>query len=174
MLAVPARAAAPEVVRSAPREEASLVLAGQRIAVEYGRPTLRGRKIFGTLVPWGEVWRTGADEATRLSTAIALRFEGLVVEPGDYSLFTVPGVEGWQLVINKVAHQWGAFNYDPRLDVGRAAMRRDRLSVPLERLSIALHADGASAGTLWIGWERTLVSVRFEVVAEGPPAPAAQ
>ena len=169
---VPCRAALalPEVERAAPREEAVLTLAGKRIAVVYGRPALRGREMFGVRIPWGEIWRTGSDEATKLTTEIELRFPGFVVPPGEYALFTVPGEQAWQLVVNRAAEQWGAFNHDPRLDLGRVTMRVDAVSPPLERLSIALHADGESAGTLWIGWERALASVHFEVVAP-PPLP---
>lgn len=167
----PGTLGAPDVERAAPREETALSLAGKRIAVAYGRPVLRGRQMFGVRIPWGEIWRTGSDEATKLTTEIELRFAGFAVPPGEYALFTVPGERAWQLVVNRGAEQWGAFNYDRRLDVGRVEMRLDAVSPPLERLSIALHAEGEGAGTLWIGWERALASVRFEVVAP-PPEPA--
>ncbi len=176
MLAVLAAAgarSAPEVERSAPREETTLVLAGKRIAVVYGRPALRGRAMFGVLVPWDEIWRTGADEASQLRTEIDLRFGALAVPKGAYGLFTVPGERGWQLVINKVADQWGAFNYDPSQDLGRVPMLLEALSSPLERLSIALTAQGEAQGTLWIGWEKSVASAEFEALPEAPPPVAA-
>ena len=166
-------AAGPAVERIAPREEASLVLAGQRVAVTYGRPALQGRGMFGLLVPYGAVWRTGADEASKLTTEAELRFGTQVLPRGAYALFTIPGERGWQLVLNRTADQWGAFNYDPALDALRVPMRLAPLSAPIERLSMALTAQGENGGTLWIGWERVVASVDFEAVP-GPVAPPAQ
>jgi hypothetical protein len=172
-IAVAAALAAPEVTRSAPRDEASLVLSGKRLTIAYGRPSLRGRDMFGVLVPFGKIWRTGADEATKLSTEIDLRFGALLVPKGDYSLFTIPGERAWQLVVNQTADQWGAFNYESSRDLGRVPLRLQGLSAPIERLSIALTASGETAGTLWIGWEKTVASVDFEAVPEPPAAATA-
>jgi hypothetical protein len=172
-LSIPLLGAGPEVARSAPREESSVVLAGKRVAIAYGRPLLRGRAIFGVLVPWGEIWRTGADEATRLTSEIDLRFGDRAAPKGEYAVFTIPGERGWQLVLNRTADQWGAFNYDPAQDVLRVPMRVDAIAAPLERLSIALTRGGETAGTLWIGWEKTVASVDFEALPEAlPPAVA--
>jgi hypothetical protein len=172
-LLLSAARAAPEVERAAPRESSNLMLAGKHLSVAYGRPALRGRTIFGVLVPWGEIWRTGADEASKLSTEADLRFGARELPKGNYAVFTVPGEREWQLVLNRTADQWGAFNYDPAADALRVPMRRDSVSAPIDRLSIALTARGESAGTLWIGWETTVVSVDFELVgepaAEAPP-----
>jgi hypothetical protein len=170
-LLLTAARAAPEVERSAPRESSNLVLAGKHLSISYGRPVLRGRTHFGVLVPWGEIWRTGADEATKLSTEADLRFGTVELPKGNYAVFTIPGERDWQLVLNKTADQWGAFNYDPAEDALRVPMRRESVSAPIERLSIALTARGESAGTLWIGWETSVVSVDFDLVAEPPPAP---
>lgn len=165
-LLLTAARAAPEVERSAPRESTNLVLAGRHLSIAYGRPLLRGRTMFGVLVPWGEIWRTGADEATRLSTESDLRFATGDLPRGNYAVFTIPAEHDWQLVLNKTADQWGAFNYDPAEDALRVPMRRDFLSAPMDRLSIALTARGEAAGTLWIGWESTVVSADFELVLE--------
>ncbi len=163
--------AQPEVAPGVPRETAAVVVGGGRVAVTYGRPSMRGRPIFGALVPWNEVWRTGADQATRLATELELRFGDVAVPAGEYALFTIPGERGWQLVLNKAADQWGAFNYDPALDVARVPMLVERIPSPLERLSIALSVHGETGGTLWIGWESTVASVRFEAIPLGPPSP---
>jgi hypothetical protein len=168
LAALAAVAATPEVAPAGPRETTLLMVAGGRVAVAYGRPSMRGRPIFGALVPWGEIWRTGADQATRLSTELELRFGDAVVPAGEYALFTIPGERGWQLVLNKAADQWGAFNYDASLDVARVPMQVERLPSPLERLSIALSAQ-ENVGTLWIGWETTVASARFGAVPLGPP-----
>jgi hypothetical protein len=171
-LLLTAARAAPEVERSAPRESSNLVLSGKHLSIAYGRPLLRGRSMFGVLVPWGKVWRTGADEATKLSTEVDLRFGAGELPKGNYAVFTIPGERDWQLVLNKTADQWGAFNYDPSEDALRVPMRRDSLAAPIDRLSIALTARGEAAGTLWIGWETTVVSADFELVPE-PASPAA-
>ena len=172
-LVVAAAHAGPEVQRSAPREQAALTLAGKRLAIDYGRPAIRGRSIFGVLVPWDEIWRTGADEASQFSSELDLRFAGVVVPKGKYALFTIPGERGWQLVLNKVADQWGSFNYEAAQDVVRVPMRFESVSEPIERLSMALTASGEDAATLWIGWEKTVVSASFEVIPEPGPAAAA-
>lgn len=170
LLLLSAARAAPEVERAAPRESSTLVLAGKHLSISYGRPLLRGRTMFGMLVPWGEIWRTGADEATKLSTEADLRFGTLALPKGNYAVFTIPGERDWQLVLSKTADQWGAFNYDPAEDALRLPLRRDSLSAPIDRLSIALTARGEAAGTLWIAWETTMVSADFELVPEPPAA----
>lgn len=158
------------VVRSAPRARAVAVLDGRRVSVDYGRPRRHGRPIFGALVPYGEVWRTGADEATRLETEADLLFAGgLFVPKGSYALFTLPGVEAWLLILNRAAEQWGAFNYDPAQDLGRVSLRREPTARPIESFSVALQTTGERSGVLWLGWDRTVLSIRFETLPE--PAP---
>jgi hypothetical protein len=157
-------------IRSAPRQRVTATFDGRRIEVDYGRPQRRGRPIFGGLVPYGEVWRTGADEATQLRTEADLLFAGgLFVPKGAYSLFILPRVEAWLLILNRAAVQWGAFNYDPAQDVGRVPLRRERIADPIEEFSIALQWTGERSGVLWLGWERTLLSIPFETLPEGAP-----
>ena len=157
-------------IRSAPRQRVAATFDGRRIEVDYGRPQRRGRPIFGGLVPYGEVWRTGADEATQLRTEADLLFAGgLFVPKGEYSLFVLPRVEEWLLILNRAADQWGAFNYDPAQDVGRVPLRRERIADPIEQFSIALQWTGERTGVLWLGWERTLLSIPFETLPESAP-----
>ncbi len=171
-LAGDALPAVPAVARSAPRDRASATFGGRLVEVDYGRPERRGRPIFGGLVPYGEVWRTGADEATRLRTEADLLFAGGLYAPkGTYSLFTLPGAQGWLLILNRAAEQWGAFNYDPALDVGRAPLRRERIGSPIERFSIAVQSTGEHTGVLWLGWERIVLSIPFETLPEADPPP---
>ncbi|MEL7368875.1 MAG: DUF2911 domain-containing protein [Myxococcota bacterium] len=92
-------------------------LAGVPVRVHYGRPSVKGRKIFGDLIPYGKVWRTGADEATTISFAKSAMFAGRKVDRGTYALFTVPGEKNWKVVLNRQAKQWGAYKHDPSLDV---------------------------------------------------------
>ncbi|HVS14873.1 MAG TPA: DUF2911 domain-containing protein [Thermoanaerobaculia bacterium] len=95
---------------------------GVAVTVEYGKPLVNGRAVWGSLVPYGQVWRTGADEATTITFAQDVTIEGQALPAGTYSLFTVPGESEWTVVFNKVAQQWGAFNYDQAQDALRVTV----------------------------------------------------
>ena len=90
------------------------------VKVHYGRPQVKGRTIFGDLIPYDQVWRTGADEATTISFSQAALVAGQKVERGTYALFTVPSEDGWKLVLNSQAKQWGAYKHDASKDVLKA------------------------------------------------------
>ncbi len=92
------------------------------IVIEYGRPNVRGRTIWGELVPWDKVWRTGANEATTISFSAPVAVEGDSLDAGTYALFTIPGKEKWVVVFNATAKQWGAFNHNPDEDVLRVTV----------------------------------------------------
>lgn len=98
-------------------------LGGVPVVVEYGRPQTKGRAIFGGLVPYGEVWRTGADEATTVRFEAPARIGETTVEPGTYALFTIPGEKSWTFILNRVARQWGAYKYDEKADVVRVSAK---------------------------------------------------
>jgi len=144
--------------RKSPHVQTSVTVDGKTITVEYGRPYAKGREIFGGLVPHSEVWRTGADEATTLTTTADLMLGALHVPAGTYSLFTIPGEQEWTLILNKNAKQWGAFDYDASQDLGRAPMTVEALSAPVEQLTIDL-ADGK----LSISWSKTKAAVDIVV-----------
>ena len=95
------------------------VIDGIEVTVEYGRPSIKNRKIWGGLVPYDRIWRTGADEATTVVVAADVLVEGQALPAGLYSLFTIPGEEDWIMVFNTVSEQWGAFNYDESKDALR-------------------------------------------------------
>src|SRR5262245_9147506 len=103
-------AADAQMKRVSPHETAELTLNGKKVIVTYGRPSMKGRKIMGGLVPFGQVWRTGADEATVLKTDADLTIGNLTVPKGSYAIFTLPSESGWKLIVNKVSDQWGAFD----------------------------------------------------------------
>ena len=146
--------------RVSPHEKASIDVNGKNITIEYGRPYLKGRKaVGGSLVPYGKVWRTGADEATTLTTAGDLDIGGLRVPAGTYALFTLPGENKWTLIVSKNAKQWGAFSYKESEDFGRVDMTARSLSSPVEQFTIALEPGGGSKATLKMSWENTEVSV---------------
>ena len=144
--------------RASPHAEVTAALAGKKIAVSYGRPYMKGRAIFGGLVPWGEVWRTGADEATTFTTEADVVIGGLKVPRGEYALFTIPAEKRWTLILNKTAKQWGAFKYDAAQDLGRVPMTVASLARPVEQFTIELVPAGKQL-TLKLSWDRTAASV---------------
>ena len=127
----PAQESKKKQERASPHETISTDVAGHKITVTYGRPYMKGRKIVGGLVPYGKVWRTGADEATTIQTDVDLDINGLKVPAGEYALFTLPKEDGWTLIINKTAKQWGAFNYAQADDLGRTKMKVSKSSSPV-------------------------------------------
>jgi len=134
----------------------------QTITITYGRPVKKGREIFGKLVPYGEVWRTGADEATTIKTTGDLMMGPLHVVAGEYSLFTIPGEKEWTLVLNKTADQWGAFKYDKAMDYGRTPMKVSKAAKPVEQLTITLEGKGSDR-TLKIAWDNVVATAPLMV-----------
>lgn len=149
--------------RKSPHESTSGVIAGKKITIEYGRPYKKGRKIFGGLEPLGKVWRTGADEATTLTTEADLMVGEIHVPAGTYSLFTIPDDGKWTLVLNKTAKQWGAFDYDESQDLGRTAMKVSSLDSPLEQLTITIEPTSGKNGVLKVAWDQTVASADITV-----------
>lgn len=133
---------------------------GANISIEYGRPYLKGRP-EAKMMPPGEVWRTGADEATTLKTDRALKFGNLSVPAGTYTLFTLPGENEWQLIVSKKTGEWGT-DYDETQDLGRVPMKVGKTEKPVEQLTISID-DTPAGGTLRVEWGTTSASVPFTV-----------
>jgi hypothetical protein len=144
-----------------PRDSVFLSLDTNVISVNYGRPSMRGRKIMGELVPWNKVWRTGANLATHLRTNFDLVMGGMPVPRGTYTLWTLPSPKGWKIIINKQTGQWGT-NYDERQDLARFEAKVETLPSPVDSFTVALQAGGKTSGLLKLMWENTLVSALFE------------
>ncbi|MGH7482915.1 MAG: DUF2911 domain-containing protein [Longimicrobiales bacterium] len=137
-------------------------IGGATIAVDYGRPAKRGRVIFGGLVPWGEVWRTGANEATHLTTDRDLVLGGTPVPAGRYTLFTIPEPDGWTLIVNRRV-DIGGTSYDVEHDFARIPMRTRALDETVELFTIDVVAGaGAGAGELRLTWDTTEAWVPVE------------
>ncbi|MGH7675571.1 MAG: DUF2911 domain-containing protein [Gemmatimonadales bacterium] len=140
-----------------PSDSVKGTVAGAALAVRYARPSMRGRTIFGGVVPWNQVWRTGANAATILETSADLVMAGTPVPAGKYSLWTIPAPTGWTLIVNKNTGQWGT-NYDVQYDLARLPMKVDRLAQPIEQFTIGIEPEGAG-GVLKLEWETTRASV---------------
>ena len=128
-------------------------IGGVRVVVHYGRPEVRGRKLWGELVPYGRVWRTGADEATTISIDRDAEVGGQRVPAGTYSLFTVPQAGAWTVILNRTARQWGAFSYDAGQDVARFEVQT-RAGGHVEALDFA-----PGEGEILLRWERLRVPI---------------
>lgn len=139
--------------RVSPHEKAEGVIGGKTLTIEYGRPSIKGRELFGNLIPFGQVWRLGADEATKLTTPVDNDINGLKVPAGTYSLFMLVADTGeTQLIVNKVANQWGAFKYDAAQDLGRVPVAGSRDNPVTETLTISIESSGDKAGRIRFAW----------------------
>jgi hypothetical protein len=131
---------------------------GKSVTIDYGSPRAKGRKIYGELVPFGQVWRTGANEATTLVTPVDLTIGGTSVPAGSYTIFTVPNKDKWTLVISKKTGEWGTDYPGQSNDLARVDMKVSALPSAAENFTIAFEKAGNGAN-LNIDWETTRASV---------------
>jgi len=131
---------------------------GKAITIDYSSPRAKGRKIFGALVPYGQVWRAGANEATAFVVGSDVTVGGKAVPAGSYTLFTIPAEDKWTLVISKKTGEWGTAYPGPDNDLARIDMKVSKLASPVENFTIALDQAGTSC-TLKMEWETTQASV---------------
>jgi hypothetical protein len=137
-----------------PAATASTTLGSATIAITYNAPSMRGRKIMGGLVPYGQVWRTGANPATTLTTSADLHFGKLFVPAGTHTLYTLPGEKQWLLIINKQTGQWGT-EYNQAQDLGRVPMLAKSVPTPQEVMSVSFENTTPTSTELHIRWETT-------------------
>ena len=147
-----------------PHVRTTATIDGATVSVEYGRPSLKGRTPGKDVDPFmGKPWRTGADEATVLTTDKPLKFGSLSLAPGSYTLNTQPGDTGWELIVGKLGKpgQWGV-PYQSALEIGRAPMTAGKAAAPAEQLTISLE-DTPTGGRLKIDWGTTSATIPFTV-----------
>jgi hypothetical protein len=143
---------------SSPSETANVELKSGSITIKYAAPSMRGRKVMGELVPYGKVWRTGANEATTFATNTALKIGNASVPAGTYTLFTLPSANQWMLIINKQTGQWG-LEYHQEQDLARIPMKSAKLASPQEQMSISFENTSGNSTELHVKWENTDESV---------------
>ena len=148
---------------TSPPASVATMIAGKRISVDYYAPSMHGRKIMGGLVPFDEVWCTGANYATRFTTEANLQIGGLMLPAGSYSIWTIPKQDEWTLIINKQTGQ-SHLSYDSSRDFGRTKMSVRKLAAPMETFRIELKPDTDNQGTLALLWETTEASIPFTIV----------
>ena len=131
------------------------------VSIDYSRPDVRGREIFGGLVPYGKVWRTGANQPTRIKFSDAVKIEGKDVPKGEYAFYTIPNKDEWTIILSKNLKLWGAYGYQPDADELRVTVKPTALADPVESFNIGfdnLKDDGA---TISLTWEKTRVPVEL-------------
>lgn len=140
-----------------PAAKAEASVSGKKVTVNYSAPSKRNRVIMGELVPYGQVWRTGANAATTFETEADLLVGDLRVPAGKYTLFTIPGEKEWTLIVNKQTGQWGT-RYDESQDLGRVKMKVKPVKDTVETFAIDVKPDA-----LLLTWENTQASVPLKI-----------
>jgi hypothetical protein len=143
---------------TSPAASASAVIGGDHITIDYYAPSMHGRKVMGVLVPYGEVWCTGANWATKITTEADLDINGMKVPKGSYSIWTLPNEKQWMLIVNKQTGQFH-LDYDETQDFGRVKMNLKTISPPVETFKIQIESatpnPSANKGMLSLLWETT-------------------
>ncbi len=160
LMSISALAQQSDKPRPSPPAEAKVQLGKGTITVKYGAPSMRSRKIMGELVPYGKVWRTGANEATSFVTTTNLQIGDKSVPAGNYTLYTLPAADTWKLIINKQTGQWGTV-YNEDQDLLRVDMMKKALSSPQEKMSISFENTSGNSTELHVRWETTDAYVKL-------------
>lgn len=148
--------------RLSPERETKATLGDLVVTIRYGSPSVRGRHIWGGLVPYGEVWRTGANEATIIEFSDKVLINGQLAPAGRYSLFTIPNEKEWTFILNKEADQWGAFNYRKQDDVLRIDARPAKLREAQEEMLFEITTKADKAAQVDLKWENLMVGFQLE------------
>ena len=141
------------------------------VEVAYSRPGKKDRTIFGALVPWNQVWRTGSDNATRLRVSTPIRIEGKALPAGTYELFAIPRPDRWTIIVQQSQQQWGSYAYDPVHDVLRVDVTPTHGDAVVETFTIGFGDLAPDAATMQIRWDDVVVPVRLTVDVVGLVVP---
>lgn len=149
--------------RASPYDSVSVTVGDALVRVCYGRPSARGRTMLGgEHVPYGRIWRTGANEPTTLHVTAPVTLAGIALAPGSYSLYTIPEEDEWTVLVNASTDQWGHERFYEGVserDIGRAAVAAERLDEHVETFTIRAEARAEGAADLFLEWERTRVRI---------------
>ena len=143
--------------QKSPKAEATSTVGSGKVTITYSQPSVKGREVWGKLVPYDKVWRTGADDATTIEFAKDATIEGKKIVAGKYSLFTIPTKSGeWTIIFNKTAKQWGAYDYKEKEDALRVKVQSTKSSSLTEKMTFTVSADGI----VTLLWENLQVSFK--------------
>jgi hypothetical protein len=151
------------VPAASPKQTIEQQFSISNIKVEYGRPAVKGRKIFGELVPFGKIWRTGANNATKLTINQKVLFGDKQLMPGEYALFVIPNAKQWQIILNKDANAWGAYTYDEKQNVLETVVSVQNTPTFQEYLEIKMDPKNDNLVHLVITWEKTKIEIPIQV-----------
>ncbi len=151
-----------EKVRLSPKASISQTVGFTDVTISYSRPGVKGRKIWGDLVPYDKVWRAGANEATKITFSTDVTIEGKKLVKGSYGLFTIPGKNEWTIIFNKVADQWGAFEYNEAEDALRINVKPGKSNFT-EWLRYEITRTSDSTAVVSLAWEKLKVPFKIEV-----------
>jgi hypothetical protein len=135
------------------------------IDLVYSRPGVKGREIFGKMIPFGSVWRTGANESTKITFSTPVKLNGTEIPAGAYALYTIPGEHEWTIIVYKDTSLWGAYGYDQKNDLVRIPATAVKLADPVETFTIDINDIRTESATLNLIWEKTRVPVKLEFEA---------
>lgn len=138
-------------------------VAATDIKVEYNRPNVKGRTIFGELVPFGKVWRTGSDASTKIYFSTPVSLNGHALDSGSYELFTIPGIDEWTIILQQSKKQWGSYAYKPELDILRFNTTRQSLTESVETFTIGFDKITSRSAELALCWEKIRVPVQVDI-----------
>ena len=144
---------------ASPKQKVEQQFSMTKISVDYGRPGVKGRKVFGELVPFGKVWRAGANSATKVTFEQNVEVGGKEVKAGSYALFVIPMEKEWKVMLNKDANQWGAYAYDEKLNVAEFTVPVQKLADKQEWFEIAVNPVDIHSAEMLIKWDMTKVAI---------------
>lgn len=148
---------------ASPAATATGKIGNATVTIKYSSPGVKGRDIWGQLVPYGQVWRTGANEATTITFDKDLAVEGQTLKAGTYALFTIPAENEWTVIFNKTAKQWGAYKYEQAEDALRVKVKPMAAKEMNERMKIEVVSKGKNAGSILLKWEKLQVPISLKV-----------
>ncbi len=143
--------------RKSPPASETATVGSATITIKYSQPSMKGREIYGGLVPYEKIWRTGANEATTFETDKEIGVNGKMLPAGKYALFTIPGEKEWTIIFNSQSEQWGAYNYDESKDVLRVKAKTSETK-STEKLTFSIE----ESGMIYIDWAETRVTLMIK------------
>ena len=147
-----------------PRQTVEQQFSVTKISIEYGRPAVKGRKVFGELVPFGQVWRAGANEATKITFGQEVLFGGQKVKKGTYALYIVPQEKEWKIILNRGVNNWGAYTYDAKEDVATTTVPVKMMNEKMERFTINFEDITDEKLNLVFEWDKTRADIPVEIL----------
>lgn len=151
--------------RKSPAQEMKATVDGVEVSVNYSAPSVNGRTIWGDLVPYDKVWRSGANEATVFTINQDVKVEGKELKKGTYSLFTIPGKETWTVIFNSVSDQWGAYKYNEKKDMLRITVKPEAIVNQQEQLVFKVSNDNdAGLSKITMRWDLLKVGFTLEAL----------